>query len=108
MTEAGSIVLLYSPFPSLEAARGAARALLETRLVACCNLLPGMESHYRWEEAIAQEAEVVLIAKTSRDMAEKASEMLAGLHPYQCPAILQIPATANAMFAAWMGAELKR
>lgn len=99
-------MLFYSPFPSVEAAEKAARALLEQKLVACCNILPAGASLYWWEGAITRATECILLAKTVPALATKASETLAALHPYTCPAILTLPADANAPYAAWVKACL--
>ena len=90
----------------MESARAAARALLERHLVACCNLLPAMESHYRWEGALTQTNEVVLLGKTTAANAAQAADCLASLHPYSVPAILTLPAGANASFALWVAGEM--
>jgi len=99
------LILLYSPFPSIEAAREVARILLEERLVACCNLLPGMESHYRWEGRLTSATETVLLAKTPAAVATQAAAKLGELHPYAIPAILQLPVEVNAGFAQWAATE---
>lgn len=96
-----ALALLYSPFPSIEAARAAAQSLLVEKLAACCNLIPGVESHYMWEGVPTAATEVILIAKTPADQAAAAAARIAALHPYACPAILTLPANANAAFALW-------
>ena len=55
-------------FPSLEAAEAVGRELVERRLAACVNILPGMTSIYRWEGAIARDSEVVMIIKTRQSL----------------------------------------
>lgn len=97
-----ALTLLYSPFPTLEAARIAATALLEARVVGCCNLIPIAESLYWWEGKLAANPEVVLLAKAPLHKAEAAKGLLAQLHPYDCPAILAFPAEANPAFGAWV------
>ena len=97
-----AICLLYSPFPSLEAARGAAAVLLAEKLVACCNILSGMESHYVWEGALTQSAEVVMLCKTSTAQLAAAAARLEALHPYDCPAVLVLNASANPLFLQWI------
>ncbi|MES2984613.1 MAG: divalent-cation tolerance protein CutA [Pseudomonadota bacterium] len=94
-----ALSLLYSPFPDAESTTRAAQALLEQKLAACCNLLPGTQSLYWWEGRIAQASEVILIVKTPPALAAQAADALAQLHPYGCPAILQLSAAANAAFA---------
>lgn len=97
-----SIIFLYSPYPSLEAARTAATMLLEAKLAACCNILPGAESHYWWEGELTSATEAILVAKTSPANAGKAAEVLEAAHPYKTPAILQFSAEANLPFAQWV------
>ena len=107
MTADHSIMLLYSPFPDMESARATARSLLERHLVACCNLLPGMESHYVWEGALTHATEMVLLCKTSTEKAPEAAEYIASVHPYSTPAILTFPATANPDYAVWVTQETR-
>lgn len=100
------LCLLYATFPTLETARTAAQALLNSHLVACVNILPGMVSLYQWQGHMQENAEVVMIAKTTRDQYISAQEWLAEQHPHECPCILQIPVTqAHAAFLAWVQDE---
>lgn len=103
-----SIILLYVPYPSRDIARGAATSLLTARLVACCNILPAGESLYWWQGAITQAEEVILLAKTTAAHAAAATAHIAAHHPYQSPAILSLPATANAAFTQWVSGELRQ
>lgn len=97
------VVLIYCPFPSPDAARMACHALLNARLIACGNLLPATQSHYWWEGELTVSEECILIAKTAARYSAFAIEKLSSLHPYACPAILRVEATANPAFAAWVG-----
>ncbi len=98
--------LIYTTFPSREAAEEAARALLEARLIACANILPGMVSLYRWEGALERAEEVVMLLKTTAARAEAAVEAVAKAHPYEVPAILLLPIEGGAAsFLAWIGAQ---
>ena len=87
---ATDVVLLLSTFPNQKAARDATRALVEERLVACGNLLPGVESIYSWQGVLETETEVLVIFKTVMQRAEEAMLRLRGLHPYEVPEILRI------------------
>jgi periplasmic divalent cation tolerance protein len=100
------LTLLYSPFPTLDSARAACAALLDARVVACCNLLTGAESHYVWQGAPTSTTEIILIAKTTPEMAARARDILATNHPHEVPAILSLSADANPAFAAWVGASV--
>lgn len=102
MPDNSSVILIYCPFPTREAARVACRALLEARLIACGNLLAASEAHYWWEGALTTSEECVLLAKTTAERADSAAALLAQLHPYACPAILRVDAAANPAYAAWV------
>ena len=102
------LTLLYSPFPSRESALTAANALLTQKLVACCNLIPGVESLYEWQGKLEQSQEVILLAKTKASHAMAAQTLLTRLHPYKCPAILTFSAEANAPYAQWVSAALAK
>lgn len=97
------LTLLYCPYPTLEAARTAAIGLLEARLVACCNLLPISESLYWWQGKLATNPEVLLLAKTTPELAAHARAWIATSHPYETPAVLSFVAEANAPFHQWVG-----
>ena len=102
MNASNPLRLLYCPFPSAEAARGVAAVLLTEKRVACCNILSGVESHYMWEGALTQSAEVVMLCKTSIAQSAAAAARLAALHPYDCPAVLVLDASANPLFSQWI------
>jgi periplasmic divalent cation tolerance protein len=60
------------------------------------------ESHYWWNGVLTQADECILIAKTTANLLEAATQQLTALHPYECPAILSFSAAANPAFAAWV------
>src|SRR5436309_8292690 len=84
-------VLVYTTYPSVVEAEGAGRALVERRLCACVNILPGMISHYWWQGAIERGEEVVMIIKTRAALAERVSTAVKEMHSYSTPAILVLP-----------------
>jgi periplasmic divalent cation tolerance protein len=104
--ETSQIVLVYVTYPSLGVAEEAAREAVESRLAACVNILPAMRSVYRWQGAIETADEVVALFKTPRRHAAALIEAVARRHPYETPAILQLPldhvATA---YAQWLVGE---
>ncbi len=65
-----------------------ARALLEMRLVACINIVPGVRSLYRWEGEIADEREQILVMKTRADRYRELEAAVSELHPYDCPELI--------------------
>jgi periplasmic divalent cation tolerance protein len=102
------ILTLYSTWPAQESAEAAARALLEARLIACANILPGTSSLFRWEGRIEAASEVVMFAKTSAERAAKARDLLLRLHPYEVPCLTALAIRdngSNPAFLSWVAAE---
>ncbi len=82
-----------------------ASALVEERLAACVNAIPGVRSTYRWQGKVEREQETTLLVKTSAAALERCAARLRALHPYECPEILVLtPDTAAsfAPYAAWV------
>jgi len=86
------IVVLITA-PTAADARRIARTLVEERLAACVNVLPGCESVYRWEEKVVEEAEAMMIAKTSRELFPDLARRVADIHPYAVPEVIGLPLT---------------
>ena len=76
--------------PDRESARTLALSLVEARLAACVNLLPGVESVYRWQGAVEQSEEVQLVIKTGADRLEALKSHILAHHPYELPEILAV------------------
>lgn len=95
--------LLLSSAPSLEVARALAAALLEARLAACVQLLPGLESHYVWEGRQECSQEVLLLIKTSAACRRPIEVLFAARHPYQVPELMELePGFVEAKYLAWL------
>ena len=84
-------VFVYTTHPSLVEAERIGKALLEKRLAACVNILPGMISHYWWQGAIERGEETVMIVKTRASLADGVRAAVKALHSYTTPAILVLP-----------------
>jgi periplasmic divalent cation tolerance protein len=84
-------VLVYTTYPKLEEAEAAGRALVEGRLCACVNILPGMVSYYWWNGALERGEEVVMIIKTRASLSEQVSAAVKEMHSYATPAIMVLP-----------------
>lgn len=87
-----------------------ARALVEQRLAACVNLLPGVTSIYRWEGRMHADAETTLVIKTASDRVEALREGILALHPYSVPEIvvLRVDGSAShAPYLEWVQAETR-
>ena len=100
------VVILLSNFPDAAAARNAVRTLVEERLVACGNIVPGVESIYEWRGVLETSAEVMVVCKTAASSASAAQARLRALHPYEVPEILQLPVTDGwPEYLAWVAAQ---
>ena len=100
------VVILLSNFPNAVAARDAVRTLVEERLIACGNLIPGIESIYEWKGTLETSAEVMVVCKTTAHSASAAQTRMRALHPYEVPEILQIPVSAGwPDYLAWVAAQ---
>jgi len=96
-----AIVLVTAP--NLKTARGLARAALEARLVACVNLVPGIESHYWWQGKLEQAAEVLVMMKTRKARLAALEQLVLERHPYDTPEVLSLPLDAGtAKYLAWL------
>jgi periplasmic divalent cation tolerance protein len=84
-------VFVYTTHPSLVEAERIGKTLLEQRLAACVNILPGMISHYWWQGAIERGEEVVMIVKTRASLSEAVRAAVKAMHSYAMPAILVLP-----------------
>jgi periplasmic divalent cation tolerance protein len=100
MTDA--LVILVTAPGAAEAA-ALARALVEERLAACGNVVPGLRSIYRWEGKVQEDTEALLVLKTTRARFEALRERILALHPYQVPEVLALPVEAgSAPYLAWI------
>jgi periplasmic divalent cation tolerance protein len=98
--------LLYMTAGSAEEARRIGAALVDERLTACVNIIDGMTSIYRWEGAVRNDSETVMIAKTRRDLVDGVIARVKTLHSYSCPCVVALPIVAgNPAFLDWIGAE---
>ncbi|MEJ2376163.1 MAG: divalent-cation tolerance protein CutA [Pseudolabrys sp.] len=99
-------VLVYTTWPTIVEAEQAGRTIVERRLAACVNILPGMISHYWWEGELERGEEVVIIFKTRASLAEGVREAVKELHSYDTPAIMVLPVeSVDAGYYRWIVAE---
>ena len=84
-------------------ARGLAHALVEARVAACVNIVPAIHSVYRWEGRVADDAEQLLIVKTTRERVDDLRAELFKRHPYDVPefVVIAIDQTSDA-YGAWL------
>jgi periplasmic divalent cation tolerance protein len=100
------VVLVYTTYPSIVEAETAGRALVERRLAACVNILPGMISHYWWEETLERGEEAVMLIKTRASLAETVRAAVRAAHSNSTPAILVLPIeSVDQTYLEWILAE---
>lgn len=96
------VVVVYVTAPVAEAAR-LARALVEQRWAACVNVVPEVRSIYRWDGVVQDDAEALLIIKTTSAGLAPLQEAVRGLHPYDTPEIIALPVVAgDPAYLAWV------
>jgi periplasmic divalent cation tolerance protein len=89
-------------------ARAIGRALVEERLVACVNIIDGMNSLYWWQGAIQDDHEAIVIAKTRAELVPKLIDRVKALHRYDVPCIVALPIlSGNPDFLRWIEEETK-
>src|SRR5215467_4253928 len=88
---AEQILLALSTFPDAEIARRISNQLVSERFAACANILPAVESIYRWKEKIESGNETFVFFKVSEDRQSAFQDKLRSLHPYDVPEIIFLP-----------------
>lgn len=101
--------LLYIPCASADQAQKLATTLLEQRLIACANLLPQMQSIYRWQGKIVSEPEILLLAKAPAHHFAAIEASVKAQHSYECPCIVAFDITAaHAPFIEWLHSQTRQ
>jgi periplasmic divalent cation tolerance protein len=98
---AGPVVVLTT-FPDADAAATFARTLVAERLAACVNILPAMQSIYRWKGEIEEAREHQLLIKTSVARLDSLKRRLRELHPYEVPELLVMEVQVAEPYGRWL------
>ncbi len=97
------VLVVLCTFPDPEQARQIGTVLVERQLAACVNLLPAVESIYRWQGKVETGAETLAIIKTTVGVYRKLETVLAELHPYEVPEIIALaPQEIFEPYRAWL------
>jgi periplasmic divalent cation tolerance protein len=103
MKTAPTFTIVLVTAPDLKTARGLAKAALSARLIACANLVPQIESHYRWRGKIESSMEVLLILKTRKSKLPELEKLILAQHPYDTPEFLVVPLKAGSQkYLKWL------
>lgn len=102
-----SVLLVLCTCPDAASGERIAHALVEERLAACVNRVPGLASIYRWQGAVESAAEELLLIKTTRDVFPALRMRLLALHPYTLPEVIALPVDAgHAPYLDWVRAAV--
>ena len=94
--------------PDLDAGEALGRALVEERLAACANVVPGVVSLYRWQGSLQRDSEALVILKTTVAAMEALRERIVTLHPYDVPEVLALPvAEGHGPYLRWVEEEVE-
>jgi len=100
-------IVVLTTCESEEQAESLARHLVEHRLAACVNILPGARSIYRGKDKIEDAAEFVLLIKSRRDLFPKLRAAIAELHSYEIPEVIALPVVdGSEAYLSWLDREL--
>ncbi len=103
MKRATPFTIILVTAPDLKTARRLVRAALEARLIACANLVPKIESHYRWQGKLERSAEVLMVMKTTRARVAALEKLIVAKHPYDTPEFVVLNLTGGAKkYLAWL------
>ena len=99
-------LLILCTCPNAESASRIARAVVEERLAACVNRVPGLTSVYRWQGEIHEDNEVLLLIKTQHERFESLRARIIELHPYDVPEVIALEiAAGHAPYLEWLRTE---
>lgn len=102
-------IVILTACGSSEEAERIARTLVEARLAACVNVLPGARSFYRWKGAVEESAEVLLLIKSSRALFPALRAQVEKLHSYELPELIALSVVEGSEnYLAWMEEGLRR
>jgi periplasmic divalent cation tolerance protein len=91
-----------------EQAERIAHRLVEQQLAACVNILPGVQSIYRWQGNVESSAEILMVIKTSAGLVPEVQSTIANLHSYEVPEVLVLPvAGGSEAYLGWLKASLR-
>lgn len=96
-------LIVLSTWPAAEDAAAAAETLVRERLAACVNLLPEMDSIYRWKNEVERGRERQVVIKTTRARVDALLARLRQLHPYEVPELLVVPVVGGSeAYLGWL------
>ena len=103
------VLLVLTNVPDEASAKTIARVVVEGKYAACVNVLPAVQSIYRWQGALEEATEVTLLIKTTRERYGELEAAIKGAHPYDVPEIIAMPVVAGLpSYLSWVVSETKK
>ena len=100
--------VVLSTCPTQESAERIARCVVEARLAACVNVLPGLRSYYEWKGNIEVGDEILLVIKSRVELFDALQSMITSQHPYELPELITVPiSTGSPPYLAWLAANMR-
>ena len=107
MVNASEVIVVFMTAGNRDEASRLAEILIDEQLAACVQILPEMESIYRWQGKVERQAEVLIIAKTTQPLFPKLEARIREAHSYETPEIVAIPLTAgSAPYLSWLNSSV--
>lgn len=101
------VLLVMTNLPDLPSAQAMARALVGAKLAACVNILPGVQSVYRWQGELEEASEASLLVKTTQGRYTQVQQAIIAAHPYDVPEVIALPlADGYPPYLHWVAAEI--
>ena len=101
-------VLATTTTATMEDAQKIAAQLVEERLAACVQIVEPVTSVYRWQGAVQEEKELLLLIKSTRDLVPRITELLDRIHPYEMPELIATPIIeGSTAYLSWLGENLR-
>jgi periplasmic divalent cation tolerance protein len=101
------VVIIFSTCGTLDEASTIADSLVQARLAACVNVLPPVQSIYRWQGKVETAREVLLIIKTTQEHFTAVKDRITQLHSYDTPEIVSVPVIAGSdRYLGWLHGQV--
>ncbi len=102
-------IIIFVTAKDIREARTISQALVRERLVACANIIQGVESIFWWDKKVDNSKEVLLILKTQRKLFKKVKDIVQSLHSYSVPEIIALPIVeGNRDYLKWIDDSLSK
>ena len=100
--------VVFCTCPTQESAEGIARCIVEARLAACVNVIPGLRSYYEWKGQIEVSNEFLLVIKSRIELFNALESIITSQHPYELPEMIAVPiSTGSPPYLAWLAANMR-